>query len=108
LHFNFHIDPQSIDKAKNWHAEMWDYLWSRKYGSDQFSVLHPEEKGRDEVHIAEASLIDPKTIHLEIPDIHPCDQFLLEVETRDQAGESFLEKAYLTIHTLPNEPDNVE
>ena len=108
LHFNFHIDPQSIDKAKNWHAEMWDYLWSRKYGSDQFSVLHPGEEGRDEVHIADASLIDPKTIHLEIPDIHPCDQFLLEVETRDQAGESFLEKAYLTIHTLPNEPDNVE
>ena len=106
LHFNFHIDPESIDGAKNCRAEMWDYLWSRKYGSDQFSVLHPGEEGRDEVHITDASLIDPKTIHLKVPDIHPCDQFLLEVETRDQAGESFLEKAYLTIHAVPDKSEN--
>ena len=56
--------------------------------------------------ITDASLIDPKTIHLKVPDIHPCDQFLLEVETRDQAGESFLEKAYLTIHAVPDKSEN--
>jgi hypothetical protein len=43
---------------------------------------------------------------LKVPDIHPCDQFLLEVETRDQAGESFLEKAYLTIHAVPDKSEN--
>ena len=106
LDFNFHIDPESTDGVKNWHAEMWDYLWSRKYGSDQFSVLHPGEEGRDEVHIADVSLIDPKTIHLDVPDIRPCDQFLLEFETRDQAGELFFEKAYLTIHAVPDKSEN--
>ena len=105
LHFNFDIDPESIKSEKNWHAEMWDYLWSRKYGSDQFSVLHPAEEGRDEVQILDASLIDPQTIHLDVPDIRPCDQFLLEIETRDQSGEFFLEKTYLTIHAVPDESD---
>ena len=106
LDFNFHIDPESTNGVKNWHAEMWDYLWSRKYGSDQFSVLHPGEEGRDEVHIADVLLIDPKTIHLNVPDIRPCDQFLLEFETRDQAGELFFEKAYLTIHAVPDKSEN--
>jgi len=106
LHFNFHIDPESTDNVKNWHAEMWNYLWSRKYGSDQFSVLHPDQEGHDEVRIAGASLIDPQTIHLDVPDIRPCDQFLLEFETRDQSGEAFFEKAYFTIHAVPDEFDN--
>jgi hypothetical protein len=84
---------------------MWDYLWSKKYGSDQFSVLHPGQKGRDIVSIADALLKDSQTIRLVIPDIHPCDQLLLEVETRDRTGEPFLEKAYLTIHGIPEESD---
>ena len=49
--------------------------------------------------------IDPQTIHLDVPDIRPCDQFLLEIETRDQSGEFFLEKTYLTIHAVPDESD---
>jgi hypothetical protein len=106
LHFNFHIDPESTDNVKKWHAEMWNYLWSRKYGSDQFSVLHPDQEGHDEVRIAGASLIDPQTIHLDVPDIRPCDQFLLEFETRDQSGEAFFEKAYFTIHAVPDGFDN--
>jgi hypothetical protein len=101
LHFNFDVDPESTTFANNWHAEMWDYLWSKKYGSDQFSVLQPGQKGRDIVSVADALLKDSQTVHLTIPDIHPCDQLLLEIETRDQIGEPFLERAYLTIHAIP-------
>ena len=105
LHFNFDVDPASTTFANNWHAEMWDYLWSKKYGSDQFSVLYPGRKGHDIVSIADALLKDSQTVRLVIPDIHPCDQLLLEVETRDRTGEPFLEKAYLTIHGIPEESD---
>jgi hypothetical protein len=101
LHFNFDVDPASTTFANNWHAEMWDYLWSKKYGSDQFSVFQPGQKGRDIVSVADAFLKDSQTVHLTIPDIHPCDQLLLEIETRDRTGEPFLERAYLTIHAIP-------
>ena len=73
---------------------------------NQFSVLHPGQEGHDEVRIAGASLIDSQTIHLDVPDIRPCDQFLIEFETRDQSGEAFFEKAYFTIHAVPDEFDN--
>jgi hypothetical protein len=107
LHFNFDVDPASTTFANDWHAEMWNYLWSKKYGSDQFSVLHPGQKGHDIVSIADALLKDSQTVLLGIPDIHPCDQLILEVETRDQTGEPFLERAYLTIHSIPEESDSV-
>ena len=107
LHFNFDVDPASTTFVNDWHAEMWNYLWSRKYGSDQFSVLHPGQKGHDLVSIADALLKDSQTVVLGIPDIRPCDQLLLEVETCDRTGEPFLEKAYLTIHSVPEESDSV-
>ncbi|MBT7728528.1 MAG: hypothetical protein HN703_06565, partial [Planctomycetaceae bacterium] len=61
----------------------------------------------DIVSIADALLKDSQTVLLGIPDIHPCDQLLLEVETCDRTGEPFLEKAYLTIHSVPEESDSV-
>ena len=92
------------DQAKNpefWTAEMWDYLWSKKYGSDQFSVLNPGTIGRDALHIKTIELTDNNhTAKLTIPKLSVCDQLRLEMEFEDLAGETFVEEIFFTIHQI--------
>ena len=103
LRFSFPLHPTSTTNPDNWQAEMWNYLWSKKYGSDQFSVLQPGKKGRDHLAISEAMLVDPQTVLLTIPNLQVCDQMLLKMVVDDSEGEPFAEEAYLTIHAIPAE-----
>ena len=103
LRFSFPLHPASATNLDSWRAEMWDYLWSEKYGSDQFSVLQPGKKGRDRLVISKATLVDPQTVLLTIPDLRACDQLLLKIAVKDSDGEPFPEEAYLTIHAMPTE-----
>lgn len=102
LTFNFAIDPSTIESADAWQIEMWDYLWSAKYGSDQYSVLKPGEKGRDLLSVQEVTMQDEHTLGLTIPDLHTCDQLSVKLKLRDAEGALFVEQVYLTIHTIPN------
>ncbi|MGA1618022.1 MAG: hypothetical protein ACO37F_05860, partial [Pirellulales bacterium] len=103
LRFSFPLHSTSAVNPDNWRAEMWDYLWSKKYGSDQFSVLQPGKKGRDHLAISKAMLVDPQTVQLTIPNLRVCDQLLLKMVVDDSEGEPFAEEAYLTIHAIPAE-----
>ena len=55
LTFNFSLSDSATD-VNRWSAEMWDYLWSKNYGSDQFSVLKPGTRGRDKLEFESVEL----------------------------------------------------
>ena len=101
LSFSFAIDSKTACDPQSWRGEMWDYLWSTRYGSDQYSVLKPGEKGRDVLSIKSVGLTNEKTVRLNIPNLHVCDQVSLEMNFKDSKGETFVEHAYLTIHAIP-------
>ena len=104
LRFSFAVDPKSACDAQSWRGEMWDYHWSREYGSDQFSVLkRGEEEGRDALAIQDIRLMDERTVRLSIPDLQACDQFSLEMNFMDAQGNRFIEQVYLTVHEVPVE-----
>ncbi len=102
LRFSFAVDPKSACDSQSWRGEMWDYLWSKQYGSDQYSVLRPGEKGRDALLVKNIRLIDDRTVHLSIPDLKVCDQLSLEMNFTDAAGDRFIEHLYQTIHAVPD------
>jgi hypothetical protein len=105
LVFSFPVDSQTMGQRENWKAEMWNYHWSKRYGSDQFSVLEPDRKGRDSLSLTAAvSGEDKKTVDLTIPNLRVCDQVFLSLNLRDQSGEPFTEQIYLTVHAIPTEP----
>jgi len=105
LTFNFMLDPSTSLEADRWKGEMWNYLWSRKYGSDQFSVINPAEQGRDKLAIRAIQLSgDHRTVHLSIPDLQVCDQALFRLDLRDANDQPFREALYLTIHGIPGRP----
>jgi len=99
--FTFDVDPVSATDAKSWRGQMWNYLWSRRYGSDQFSVLNPGEKGRDELTIESVSLPEPNKVLLKIPNLRTCDQALIEVNVKTKSGMRYVEKFYATVHAIP-------
>jgi putative heme-binding domain-containing protein len=104
LVFSFPVDSQTVAQRENWKAEMWNYHWSKRYGSDQFSVLEPDRKGRDSLSLTAAvSGEDKKTVDLTIPNLRVCDQVFLSLNLRDQSGEPFTEQIYLTVHAIPAE-----
>ena len=99
--FNFDLDPDSVHASDAWNISMWNYLWSKKYGSDQFSVLNPDQKGRDHLEVKSVQLLNPRTVVLRIPELSVCDQLHLSMLVADDLGELFPEEAYLTIHAIP-------
>lgn len=104
LTFSFDIDPASATAADAFTAEMWDYLWSQRYGSDQFSVRSPGEPGHDTLTVEAVELLDSRRLRLMIPDLAVCDQLQLSILLRDTSGQLFTEQAHLTIHAIPEKP----
>ena len=102
LRFNFPLDAMSAGNSSAYSAEMWNYRWSKNYGSDQFSVLHPGKVGRDRLTVQNVS-VDRKLdrVHVELPELAFCDQVLVTMKFKDAAGADFSEQVYLTVHAMP-------
>jgi putative heme-binding domain-containing protein len=106
LRFSFEFDPDSVIDPRVWNAEMWNYLWSERYGSDQYSVLRPgdnrrAEKGRDPLTVDAVNVIDSHTVRLFLSELKECDQFSLQMNFRDKQGQPYIEHIYMTINAMP-------
>jgi putative heme-binding domain-containing protein len=101
LTFSFDVDPASVQRPGAFDAEMWNYLWSKRYGSDQFSIRNPEERGHDPLAIETVEIVSPRQLRLVIPDLAICDQLQLSMLFSTNSGQTFTDVAYLTIHAIP-------
>jgi mono/diheme cytochrome c family protein len=103
LKFNFPLDPVSAANPESYHLEQWNYLWSSAYGSDQYSVEHPGQKGHDKLNIASVHLSpDAREVELDIPGLHPVNQVELRLSLTAADGVLWKELAYLTINAIPD------
>jgi glucose/arabinose dehydrogenase len=102
LRFNFLLEPASATNPANYHLEEWNYLWSSQYGSDQYSVEHPGQKGHDQLVIRSIQLAkDRRSVVLAIPGIRPVHQVEIKLNLAAADGNAFKELAYLTINAVP-------
>jgi len=101
LRFTFDVDPKTACNPESYNAEMWNYLWSRRYGSDQFSVRDPERLGHDPLEVSDVVQVDNRCVRLVVPDLAVCDQVELNMQFKDTDGQLFVEKVYMTIHAIP-------
>jgi putative heme-binding domain-containing protein len=101
LTFSFDLDPASAQRPEAFTAEMWNYLWSKRYGSDQFSVRNPDTQGHDPLTVEAVDVLGPRRLRLVIPDLAICDQLELLVLVADTSGQTFSDTAFLTIHAIP-------
>lgn len=104
LGFNFALDPDSVTQLENYTIEQWNYRWLPRYGSENWSVKEPNEKGKDTVVVTSAErTADGRGVVLHIPDLQPANQLHLRLRLKPKFGaEVFEEELYWTINGFPD------
>ena len=49
--FNKKLNPKIAAQKDNYNVHQWNYLWSERYGSENWSVKNPTEEGQDAITI---------------------------------------------------------
>lgn len=104
LTFNYRV-PEAAKDPATWDIQMWDYLWSRRYGSEQFSVRKPGTKGRDELRVRNVEIDDrghQVTLHLD--QLAVCDQLKIRFDWPRPDSRPFTQEVHMTIHNLAKQP----
>jgi len=86
--FDVKLNRELAEDPQSYSLEQWNYLWSKNYGSKDWSIRDPEKNGRDPVAIRKATLQpDGKTVLLTVPDLAESMQFQLKYDMDDDDGE---------------------
>ena len=100
LRFSEPVDAEAAAAADRFRVEQWNYRWTARYGSDQWSVVDPDRRGRDALSVRAARAVDGgRGIELTIPDLRPADQVRIECE--DLPGLRGEPVVHMTIRALP-------
>ncbi|MDB6174746.1 MAG: putative large, multifunctional secreted protein [Chthoniobacteraceae bacterium] len=124
LTFSTELDTQAAADPENYSIEVWNYLWSKAYGSPEISTLSDEVKpdetgksGTPEFSKAQMSRTqhDPlsvvavnigtndRTVFLEIPGIKPVMQMAIKYNLKSVDGAEMRGEIVNTIHSLGQE-----
>ncbi len=96
LRFSEPLDAATAGNAENHFAQAWNYRYSSAYGSQEFSISHPDTPAHDRIAIASAHVLpDGKSIFLEMPDLQPVNQLHLRL----RANSSRASDIFLTVHS---------
>jgi hypothetical protein len=102
ISFSQPLDPETANDPDSFGVEQWNYRWTEKYGSPEYSVKDPEKQGRDEVTLEWAKLLpDGRTVRLSIPGLAPVMQMRIRYDLDAADGTSMADEAHLTINRIP-------
>jgi len=100
--FSSALDPASATDEQNFAVEQWNYAWTDKYGSPDFSIADPKRQGRDPVAIKSVKLsLDRKSVTLELPEVRPVMQMRIQFRLRAEDGTAIEQEIYNTINRVP-------
>ncbi len=95
------FQKDAAEDLENYSIEQWNYRYSEKYGSPEYSVAKPETIGHDAVTIKSAKLAaDGKSVFLEIENLQPVMQMRIKYILKNAAGESVRGEIDNTINKL--------
>jgi glucose/arabinose dehydrogenase len=102
LEFPNPLDRESATDPDAWGALWWNYLWSDKYGSPDYSVENPKKQTRDTVEIRSVTLSeDGRTVTLGIPGMRPVMQLLIKGRVKAADGAPVPVEFYGTVNRIP-------
>lgn len=101
VHFNFPVDPNSLQAADAFEAKHWNYLWQASYGSEMYSPstnrVRPDTMTLEGVELS----LDHRSVKLRYRELQPVHQLQLRMHLNSADGTRFDEEVYWTIHALP-------
>jgi hypothetical protein len=101
LSFSERLERETVEDIGSYAIEQWNYLYSKNYGSKEYSIEHPDQIGHDTVDIKSAKLLaDGRSVFLEIPDLKPVMQMQIQYNLNAVDGKTVRGEIYNTIHRL--------
>jgi len=101
LRFLEPLDREIAQDGDSWAAEQWNYLYSKEYGSKEWSAVQSNVEGHDAVDIKAIRLSDDgRTATLDIPALRPVMQLRLRYSLRAADGAPVKGEIDGTIHRL--------
>jgi hypothetical protein len=95
------LDSNSAADVANYAMEMWNYIYSGNYGSQEYSAANPTLKTHDKLEVKSARLsADCRAISLEIPDLRPANQVKVKLNLKAADGTAINQDIYATIHKM--------
>ncbi len=102
LRFTDALDLKSATDPENFSIEEWNYKWTSKYGSEEFSAKSNGLLGHDKKEIESCWLsADGKSVFLSIPHLKPVMQMKIEYNIDAADGFSMHQEIYNTINAVP-------
>ena len=100
--FSGALDKKSAGDVQNYSIEQYNYLYSGAYGSADYKVSKPGEKGTDPVAIKSVTVsADGKSIFLEVPGLQPVDQMRIKMNLKAVDGSRVPDEVSNTINVVP-------
>ena len=106
LTFASPLDPETAEDPGRFAVQQWNYRYSSAYGSPELSVADPQREGRDDVEVLSATLLDDRTVFLELKDVQPVMQMAIRLALRAADGTEIRDTYYHTINAL--RPDGID
>ncbi len=102
LSFAVALDKEDAADPDNYAVEQWNYKWTEKYGSPDFSAINPDKAGHDEVAVKSVAVSeDGKTVTLKLDKLMPVNQMLIECKLITADDKDLDVKVYATINVVP-------
>ena len=99
--FSQPLNRELAESVDSYGLERWNYHWTEKYGSPDFSVANPEQEGRDKVTLQTARLSENgRKVFLEIPDLRPAMVTAVQYNIKAADGQLLRGSVYATIEKL--------
>ncbi len=101
VRFSEPLDKEIAEDLDSWAAEQWNYVYSKDYGSKEWSALQPNIEGHDAVEVKSARLSeDGRMVTLAMPSLGPVMQLRVRYSLRGADGAPVKGEIDGTIHRL--------
>lgn len=103
------LDRTTAEQPGNYHVEQWNYRYSQTYGSPEYRLSDPKLEGRDLVRVRSATLLDERTVFLELKDPQPVNVMAISCAVRSASvneqtpGREIRRTIYQTIHRVSDQ-----
>ena len=96
------LDPATGANPESYSVQAWNYVWSKEYGSPEFSPSEPKKKAHDEWTVTAATLSeDRKTVSLVIDGLRPVMQMRIQIRATAADGAPLKLEIYNTVNRVP-------
>ncbi len=103
LAFAMPLDPQTAEDPDNYQLEQWNYVYSKNYGSSEYKPSAPGSEGRDELEVLSATLLNDRTVFLELADVQPVMQMAIHYVIKTAAQQPLRGIYHHTIKAVSSE-----